>query len=229
VKPLELLDRAVTPDGTDVVLYQRDGVYSIRVDGLELMSSRAHGSEEALARLAMSAVQSGRATRVLVGGLGMGFTLRAVLDHQPRASEVVVAELLPAVVRWNRDILSQLAGAPLSDPRVQVIEGDVAKVIATDRRSFDAIMLDVDNGPAAFTMQRNDQLYGPRGLSAIHRRLRSGGVLGVWSADPAPGFVHALTRGGFDVRVESVRARATRKGPKHTIFVARRRRRPADA
>ena len=222
MKPQSILDRARTPDGTEIVLVQRDGVYSIRVDGLELMSSRAHGSEEALARIALSDLHNVRRPRVLVGGLGMGYTLRAVLDHRPPAHEVVVAEILAAVVRWNREALGELAGRPLEDPRVDLVEGDVADVIARCRRSFDAVLLDVDNGPSAFTVDRNDGLYGPAGLAAIHQCLRPSGVLGVWSADPAPEFIRLLTEQSFDTRTEKVRARGTAKGPFHTIFVARR-------
>ncbi len=223
MKPQVILDRATTPDGGQVVLYERDGIFSIRVDGLELMSSRTHGSEEALARLVLADMDPSARTRILVGGLGMGFTLRAALDFRPRVSEVVVAEILSAVAQWNLQTLGHLAGSPLADPRVHLIQGDVADVIADARGSFDAILLDVDNGPSAFTVDRNETLYGPTGLTAIHQSLRHRGVLGVWSADPAPEFRRLLKEHGFDVRVERVSARSTSKGPTHTIFVARRR------
>ncbi len=223
MKPNVLLDRTTTPDGAEIVLYERDGVYSIRVKGLELMSSRVHGSEEALANLVLSSLDKKRRPRVLVGGLGMGFTLRAVLDSKPPASEVVVAELLPAVIRWNRNHLEHLAGAPLEDPRVTLVEGDVARVIADSLQPFDAILLDVDNGPAAFTVERNKGLYGPSGLAAISRCLQRNGRLGVWSAGSSPEFERLLRKQGFEVEVTRVRARGIAKGPKHVVFVARRR------
>ena len=223
MKPQAILDRAKTPDGTEIVLIKRDDVYSIRVDGLELMSSRAHGSEEALARLVLSDINHEGRPRILVGGLGMGFTLRAALDFRPPVFEVVVAEILGAVVLWNQSTVGHLARAPLDDPRVRLVEGDVADVIAGGRQAFDAVLLDVDNGPSAFTVDRNESLYGPAGLAAIHGCLQPRGVLGVWSADPAPEFLRLLNDQAFDTRVEQVRARGPAKGPIHTIFIARRR------
>jgi spermidine synthase len=219
MKPQATLGRATTPDGKELVLYERDGVYSIRVNGLELMSSRAHGSEEALARLVLARVDHPHPT-VLVGGLGMGYTLRAVLDALPRDSRILVAEIFPAVVKWNRAELAGLAGSPLLDARVEVLEADVAEVIDGNPRGFDAVLLDVDNGPDAFTVARNQRLYAPQGLSLIRRSLRPRGVLGVWSADPDPPFERRLSRAGFRVHVETVPARQGAKGPKHTIFVA---------
>jgi spermidine synthase len=220
MKPQQTLGRVTTPDGRQLILYLRDGVYSIRVDGLELMSSRAHGSEEAMAGLALAGIRR-REPRVLVGGLGMGYTLRAVLDTVPEGARVTVVEIFPAVVSWNRGELAHLAREPLADDRVWVEEADVGAVIAANPRTFDAVLLDVDNGPAAFTTARNKRLYGPRGLAAIHRSLLPGGVLGVWSADPDPPFERRLTRAGFRVRTETVSARRRTKGPKHTIFIAR--------
>ena len=221
MKRQTLIDQTTTLDGKEILLYERDGVYTIRVDGLELMSSRAHGSEEAMARLALDEVDAAR-PRVLVGGLGMGFTLRAVLDELQPAGRVTVAELLPAVVRWNRDHIGHLADEPLDDPRVTLIGDDVARIIATASRSFDAILLDVDNGPAALTDRRNRWLYSPRGLTAARRSLAAGGILAVWSASPDRRFERTLARAGFQVRIETVSARAGAKGPRHTIFVARR-------
>ena len=220
MKPQQILGRVATPDGKELVLYVRDGVFSIRVGGLELMSSRAHGSEEAMAGLVLAGVQ-GREPGVLVGGLGMGYTLRAVLDVVPESARVTVVEIFPAVVSWNRVELAHLAREPLSDSRVAVEEADVAAVVAANPRTFDAVLLDVDNGPAAFTTAGNERLYGPHGLADLRRCLRPRGVLGVWSADPDPAFARRLAKAGFRVRTETVSARRRSKGPEHTIFVAR--------
>jgi len=221
MKPQHTLGQATTPDGGEIVLYERDGAYFIRVNGLELMTSRAHGSEEDLARLALAKVQR-KKPKVLVGGLGMGFTLRAVLDTVPKSARVMVAEILPAVIAWNRNELAPLAGSPLGDPRVAVVERDVAEIIAAGPSAFDAVLLDVDNGPAALTLAENERLYGLTGLTSIHRCLRPGGVLGVWSADPDKGFERSLARAGFKASAISVPARRGGKGPKHTVFVASR-------
>jgi spermidine synthase len=219
MKPQHTIGKASTPDGGEIVLYERDGAYFIRVNGLELMTSRAHGSEEDLARLALARVQRNR-PKILVGGLGMGFTLRAVLDEVPKSAKVMVAEILPAVVAWNRNELSQLARFPLEDPRVAVVERDVAEIIAAGPSAFDAVLLDVDNGPAGLTVAENERLYSPSGLASIRRCLRGGGVLGVWSADPDRAFEKRLATAGFKVTAETVPARRGGKGPKHTIFVA---------
>jgi len=223
MKPQHTLGRITTLDGNEFVLHERDGVYAIRVDGRELMTSRAHGSEESLARLVLSRFKDDRRPTVLVGGLGMGYTLRAVLDARPRASRVVVAEIFPAVVRWNREELAHLARSPLEDARVSLVEGDVADLIADSPGSFDAILLDVDNGPAAFTVSGNAGLYRSSGLASIHLALRPGGYLGVWSSDPDRAFERELRKAGFHVQTETVSARGVTKGPKHTIFVAQRR------
>jgi spermidine synthase len=223
MKPQHTLGRVTTPDGREFVLYERDGVYAIRVDGRELMTSRAHGSEEALARLVLDRLGRRGRSAVLVGGLGMGYTLRAVLDTAPPVGRVVVAELFPMVVQWNRGELADLARRPLEDPRVSLFEGDVFDLIADSPGSFDAVLLDVDNGPAAFTVERNAALYRARGLAAIHTSLRPGGLLGVWSSDPDRGFERELRKASFAVETETVRARNLARGPKHTIFIARRR------
>jgi len=218
MKRENLLGSVKTFDSKRLVLYERDGVYSIRVNGLELMSSRAHGSEEALARLVLARVRRPH-PEILVGGLGMGYTLRAVLDVVPQQSKIVVAEIFPAVVEWNRADLATLADAPLLDPRVTVQVTDVADLF-DGHPTFDAILLDVDNGPDAFTIARNHRLYGAHGLEQIRRSLRQQGVLGVWSADPDPPFERRLSKAGFRVQVETVPAYQKSKGPKHTIFIA---------
>ena len=195
------------------------------------MSSRMHGSEEALAtfgvrRLAppkLVEAQQGRGTLaapcVLVGGLGMGFTLRAALDLLPLDATVVVAELLPAVVEWNRGPLGPLAAHPLNDRRVQVVEGDVGATMRASTARFDAILLDVDNGPSALTSSTNTDLYSDRGIAAAKVSLRPSGTLAVWSSREDRKFEQRLRYRGFEVAVERVRGRLKQGGPRHVIFV----------
>ncbi len=221
MKPWELLGETRTPDGTLLALTRRDREYVILANGKSLMSSRMHGSEEALATIVCRHVATSDTHCVLVGGLGMGFTLRATLDALPPTATVIVAELLPKVVEWNRDVLSPLADHPLKDRRVEVIVGDVADTIASSRDRFDAVLLDVDNGPDAFTATANDRLYSDAGLAAIKRSLKSAGIVGVWSAWESRKFQQRLRYAGFDVKVEHVRARLKKGGPHHTIFLGR--------
>lgn len=214
--------RAHTPDGSELVLSEHDGDFSIRVDGYELMSSRKHGSEESMAEIGCAdAVRKSRPS-VLVGGLGLGYTLRATLDRMPEDARVTVAELVPAVVDWNRDILGHLAGKPLADPRVEVFTGDVAALLKQSRQAFDVILLDVDNGPTAMTSSDNKWLYGMHGLSTIHQALQPGGVVIVWSAGPDSAFEDRMRKTGFKVDRHHAAARATGKGGKHTLFRGRR-------
>ena len=215
-----MLERSVTPDGKELVLYERDGVFAIRVDGMELMTSRVHGSEEDMATLVLAEVRA-RQPHILVGGLGMGFTLRAVLNGMSAAGRITVAELLPEIVQWNRDHLARLTGSSLDDRRVTLIEGDVGQIMASKPNTFDAILLDVDNGPAALTDPRNDKLYRASGLATIKNSLHSGGILGVWSASPDRAFERSLRRAGYRFKTHTVRARRGAKGPKHTIFIAK--------
>ena len=222
MKPWELLGETRAPDGTDLRLTRRDREYVILAAGKSLMSSRMHGSEEALATLACRDLGRYSRPSVLVGGLGMGFTLRATLDLLPAAAAVVVAELIPAVVEWNRGPLGPLAGHPLDDRRVRVELLDVGHVIAAHSNRFDAILLDVDNGPDAFTATGNAALYSDRGLGAAFAALRSTGVLAIWSAWEDRKFEQRLRYNGFEVEVVRVRARLKQGGPRHTIFVARR-------
>jgi spermidine synthase len=224
VKPQRTLDQIVTPDGYELVLYERGGVFTIRVNGYELMSSRAHGSEDALATLACASLGRGAAPRVLIGGLGMGFTLRAALDRLPVDAEIVVAEVFPTVVEWNRLHLGGLAGSPLDDLRVEVLTEDVAAVIGrAGSHPFDAILLDVDNGPEALTLDHNQTLYGHQGIVRLRSALTPGGTLAVWSASPDRAFAGRLGRAGFSVRAETVRAHAG-KGLRHVVYLATRRR-----
>jgi spermidine synthase len=216
----ELLGRTSTPEGEDLTLMRRSGEYVIFANGKSLMSSRMHGSEEALATFACRRARTSPAPCVLVGGLGMGFTLRATLDLLPAIATVVVAELLPAVVEWNRGALGELASNPLNDRRVEVAIGDVADTLRNSSRRFDAVLLDVDNGPAAFTAERNSALYGDGGLASALEALRPEGVLAIWSAWDDRKFEQRLRYAGFRVRVEHVRGRLKKGGPHHTIFLA---------
>jgi spermidine synthase len=222
VKPWELLGETRTPDGSLLALTRRDREYVILADGKPLMSSLMHGSEEALATLACARARTLDAPCVLVGGLGMGFTLRATLDLLPPDATVIVAELVPAVVEWNRGPLGPLANHPLKDPRVRVDASDVAATLRASRDRFDAVLLDVDNGPAAFTSSENAGLYDDRGLAATRAALKAGGVLAVWSAWEDRKFEQRLRYGGFTVDVQRVRARLKKGGPRHTIFLGHR-------
>ena len=219
VVPWELLGSTHTPDGSELTLVRRGGELVILADGKALMSSRMHGSEEGLATIGCARARLLEAPCVLVGGLGMGYTLRATLDVLPDDASVVQAELLPAVVAWNRGPLGPLADHPLDDPRVRVELGDVAELLAASTGRFDAILLDVDNGPRAFTQEGNGGLYGDEGLRAIRTALRPGGVLAVWSAWDDTKFEHRLRHHGYIVATEHVRARLKKGGPVHTIFV----------
>jgi len=219
VRPWELLGETRTPDGEDMRLTRQGSEYVILAGGKPLMSSRMHGSEEALAAFGCRDARARDEPCVLVGGLGMGFTLRATLDVLPAAATVVVAELVPAVVDWNRGPLGSLADHPLKDRRVTIEIGDVAATLRSSTRRFDAVLLDVDNGPAAFTASHNTRLYDDDGLAAVRRSLKEDGVLAVWSAWEDRKFEQRLRHGGFAVQVERVRARLKKGGPRHTIFL----------
>jgi spermidine synthase len=220
VKPWELLGQTRTPAGDEMTLTRQGSEFVILAAGKSLMSSRMHGSEEALAAFACGRARTLDEPCVLVGGLGMGFTLRATLDMLPPSATVVVAELVPAVVEWNRGPLGPLAGHPLKDRRVVVEVGDVAAILGTSVARFDAIVLDVDNGPAAFTASQNAALYNDRGLAAARGALKRDGILAVWSAWEDRRFEQRLRYGGFTVAVERVRGRLKKGGPRHTIFLA---------
>jgi spermidine synthase len=222
LQPLELLGETTTPDGSDIKLTRRTNEYIILANGKTLMSSRMHGSEEALATFACRNLRTAERPCVLIGGLGMGFTLRAALDLLPSDAKVVVAELVPAIVEWNRGALGPLAKHPLRDKRVKTEVGDVAVSISSRHSHFDTVLLDVDNGPSAFTTPQNSMLYDDRGLAAIRAALKSGGVLAIWSARDNRKFEQRLRYGGFAVQVERVRGRLKKGGPHHTIFLARK-------
>ncbi len=219
--PWELLGETTAPDGTTLTLTRHSSELVILANGKPLMSSRMHGSEEALASLGCAHLRGHPGPVVLVGGLGMGFTLRATLDLLPRDAAVVVAELVPEVVDWNRGPLADLAGRPLEDPRVTVDLRDVADTLREGTGRFDAVLLDVDNGPAAFTDAGNARLYDNAGVAAARAALAPGGVLAVWSAWDDRKFEQRLRHFGFQVEVRRVRARLRQGGPRHTIFVGR--------
>jgi len=219
MRPWELLGETRTPDGEDMRLTRQGSEYVILASGKPLMSSRMHGSEEALAALGCREARTRESPCVLIGGLGMGFTLRATLDVLPPGAAVVVAELVPAVVDWNRGPLGSLADHPLKDRRVTIEIGDVAATLRSSTRRFDAVLLDVDNGPAAFTASHNTRLYDDDGLAAVRRSLKEDGVLAVWSAWEDRKFEQRLRHAGFAVQVERVRARLKKGGPRHTIFL----------
>jgi spermidine synthase len=220
VVPWRTLGSATAPGGGTLVLQERAGEFAIRIDGYVLMSSRAHGSEEALAEGACARLAGRAAPRVLIGGLGLGFTVRAALDRLPAGASVTVAEVVPAVVDWNRGPLADLAARPLDDPRVTVATADVGAVLAAaPPATFDAVLLDVDNGPTALPRPANADLYDARGIAVARASLRPGGVLGVWSAAPDDAFAARLRRGGFSVRVERIRSRG-RVGTRHVLFLA---------
>jgi spermidine synthase len=219
VQPLEIIGETLTPNGTDIKLTRRGNEYIILANGKSLMSSRMHGSEEALATFACRRAQTLKQPSILIGGLGMGFTLRATLDFLPPDATIVVAELVPAVVDWNRGALGALAGYPLKDGRVRVHVGDVAVALRSGLSHFDAVLLDVDNGPAPFTSSDNARIYDDSGLAVAYAALRLGGVLAVWSAREDRKFEQRLRYAGFTVEVERVRARLKKGGPRHTIFL----------
>jgi spermidine synthase len=221
--PWVLIDTAQVPgNGGELRLYQRGDEFSIKVEGRgELMNSRVHGSEDALAEHSCARLADCVKPQLLIGGLGMGFTLAEALRHVGSHAQVVVAELVPAVVTWNRGPLGKYAGHPLEDPRVSVREGDVARIIEAARQAYDAILLDVDNGPEGLTRKDNDWLYGMDGLNAAYTALRGGGVLAVWSAGPDQKFLQRLRKVGFEVQEVRVRSRGS-KGARHIICFARR-------
>lgn len=222
MKPRKIVDLVVTPDNRELVLYEQDTAFEIQIDSDDLMTSRAHGSEDEMARIAFETLGFRAAPRVLIGGLGMGFTLRATLDllGDRKGASVVVAEVFPAVVRWNRGPLAHLAKRPLEDRRVEVEESDVARVLASSDQQFDIVLLDVDNGPDAMTLDSNRRLYSERGLEESVRSLKPGGVLAVWSAGDDPRFTDRLRRSGLETRVHRVRERPG-KGAQHVIFVGK--------
>lgn len=218
--PYETIAVARVGQGDEFVLSRRGREWCVRVGGKILMSSNAHDSEESLAREAIARVSAPR--RVLIGGLGLGFTLRAMLQLLPAEARVTVAELVPELVDWNRTHLAELHDRALEDARVEVVVGDVTLLLERSRAAFDVIALDVDNGPVALAHPRNQRLYAPSGLRHCRAALRASGVLAVWSAGPSPAFEKRLDQAGFRVDVRSVPARKGSRA-RHVLFVAQPR------
>ena len=220
--PRELIGTADVPGGAPLKLYQRGGDFMITLERNELMSSRMCGSEVALGVMTCQRLSARPAPRILIGGYGMGFTLRAVLGANGPDAQIVVAELVPEIIAWARGPMQALADGCLDDPRVEVKLKDVADVISSGAGGYDAILLDVDNGPDGLTRQANDGLYSARGLAAARTALSPGGILAVWSAAPDVAFARRLAKAGFVVDEVKVRARENGKGPVHIIWFAQK-------
>jgi len=219
--PWEFLDSAkVSGHKKDISLYRRGNEYSIRIGNAELMNSRVHASEDSLAELSCKIIADQPNQQILIGGLGMGFTLATALKYSSNDAVITVAEIVSTVVEWNRGALADLADYPLHDSRVTVREIDVAKIIKSDNQVYNAIVLDVDNGPDGLTRYGNDWLYSIDGLNAAYAALKTAGVLAVWSASPDQAFSKRMQTVGFNVEEKRIRARGPRGGARHTIWLA---------
>jgi spermidine synthase len=219
--PRVLIDSALVPGGDgELRLIRRGDDFWIMLGANALMSTRLRGSEEALATLACERIAGRKRPALLVGGLGMGFTLRSALGALPGDATVEVSELVPAIVKWARGPMAHVHGGSLDDPRVRILESDVGDLIAAARSSYDSILLDVDNGPDALSRDSNDRLYDLDGLHRAKAALRPGGLLAIWSAADDPAFSRRLAKAGFKVEEVTVRAHAGRKGAKHMIWLA---------
>ena len=221
--PMELIGTAQVPGGQELRLFRRGRDFMILLDRNELMSSRMSGSEEALAVMSCERLDHRPAPHMLIGGYGMGFTLRAALAALGADAQLTIAELVPEIIQWARGPMVELAAGCLDDPRVRLIEGDVVTVIAEATGTYDAILLDVDNGPDGLTRNGNDRLYSMKGLAAAKAALKPGGILAVWSAAPDTVFAKRLSAAGFSVEEIAVRARSNGKGPRHVIWFATKR------
>jgi spermidine synthase len=220
MKPRELIGAAVVPGGEPLRLYRHGGDFIIALDRNELMNSRMSGSEEALAVMTCARLPPNPAPHLLIGGYGMGFTLRAALAALPAKARLTVAELVPDIIEWARGPMLALTAGCLDDPRVELVRRDVVAVIAAARGSYDAILLDVDNGPDGLTRRGNDALYTRDGLALAKAALKPGGILAIWSAAPDDIFARRLRSAGFAVEEVMVRARSNGKGPRHIIWFA---------
>jgi spermidine synthase len=216
----EFIGSAQVPGGEELTLYRRGGDFMIVLDRNELMSSRMSGSEEALANLSCERLRGRARPHLLIGGYGMGFTLRAALAALDDTGSVTVAELVPEIIQWARGPMAELAAGCLDDPRVRLVQADVADVIGAARGVYDAILLDVDNGPDGLVRQANDRLYSAQGIAAAIAGLKPGGILAIWSAAPDASFARRLSRAGLAVEEVAVRARSNGKGPRHVIWFA---------
>jgi spermidine synthase len=223
MKPLERLGEARTPNGSTIALYRHDGAYLIRADGVELMSTRRHLSEDRLAEVACARYSDVPGVRVLIGGLGLGFTLRAALRALREDAEVVVAELMAEVIAWNANPEFDLSAEAMRDPRVQVVHDDVLNVLRANPGRFDAMMLDTDNGPDGMLMSENASLYSRYGIGLTMAALRGPGPIAYWSVGDDTKFVHTLQQSGLAVETLRVRAHDT-AGPMHTLYLATPRR-----
>tara|TARA_B100000029_G_C17313399_1_gene865257 strand:- start:136 stop:801 length:666 start_codon:yes stop_codon:yes gene_type:complete len=220
MKPWTIAGEAVSPDGTKLELISHDGEYVIKADGLPLMSTRMHYSELELARFACSKLKVG--ARVMIGGLGLGYTLGAALELLPKQGTALQVELVPEVIEWNLGPLASFANRPLNDERTELVQGDVTKIIRKSKNEFDAIMLDVDNGPSALVNERNNWLYTDLGLQAIKGALKNGGKVAIWSADDEPKFVIKMKRNGLRATKHFVRAHNKKGGIRHVIFTGQK-------
>lgn len=216
----ELLGTAQVPGGEELQLYRHDRDFMIVLGHNELMSTRKWGSEEALATMALERIRGVKRPHMLIGGYGMGFTLRAALRVLPADAQVTVVELVPEIIQWARGPMAELAAGCLEDKRVTLIQGDVGTFISGARGEYDAILLDVDNGPDGLVRAENDALYSPHGLREARAALSAEGVLAIWSAGPDPAFTRRLEKAGFRVDEVKVAARSNGKGPKHVIWFA---------
>ena len=220
MKPRVKIDTALTPDGGEMVLYQHGHDLSIMINGQDLMLSQQHESELELARLGCAHLAGRKASSILIGGLGMGYTLRQALDMLNPSAQVVVGDLLGAVVEWNRKFFGELNGRPLEDERVDLKTGDIVELISRSKNKFDAILLDIDNGPSAMTNSSNRRLYGREGIQACRRALRKQGCLAVWSAEPSKKFEQILMSCSFHVRRFRVSAYKGSKSQSRFVWVA---------
>lgn len=227
MSPWSTLDTAPIPGGGELCLMQRGREFSIMLGDVELMYSRVTGSEEALATLSCVRIRGRQRPDLLIGGLGMGFTLRAALAELGPDARILVAELVPAVVRWARGPMAAVFGTCLSDPRVTIQEVDVAVLIRSKTSAYDAILLDVDNGPEGLTREDNERLYDVKGLSAARRALRPGGVLAIWSSGPDKDFSERLRKTGLEIDEVGVRAKGAHGG-RHVVWIATKPDTPSD-
>lgn len=216
-----LIDATTVPDdGGELRLMQRGTEFSIMSGAIELMNSRLSGSEKALATLAYERLKDRPKAHFLIGGFGMGFTLRAALESLGAEAKVTVGELVPAIIAWARGPMAHISGECLKDPRLTIREGDVSDLIRAGQGEYDAILLDVDNGPEGLSRKANNRLYDPVGLAAAKRALKPGGILAVWSSAPDAKFTQRLRKAGYEVDEVRVRATGGSRGARHIIWMA---------